>query len=184
MAKRLINAVESNEGKRKTYAFVMDKYKKAMESGFYGEAELIVYAFLEDRLRSFLYYSGALDHWNSKNINEDMASIYGEVTCIYDITAKLEIINKVIDLNSVMQEFGDNDYANYLINKYRAAIDISEVDKLLTKINKWREYRNEVVHALLNKDLDHLHQTYRVHVEEGYKLARQLDNYVGALKRS
>ena len=45
-------------------------YNDAMNNGFYGEAELIVYAFLEDRLRAFLYYCDTINTKNSNNINE------------------------------------------------------------------------------------------------------------------
>lgn len=184
MSNARIKPVTSNKNKRRTYALIMEKYKNAMENGYYGEAELIVYAYLEDRLRSFIYYSDGLDHWNSRKINENMISIYGNDKYVEDISAKLDVINKVIDLNKLKKKYSGNDYADYLIKIYSVAFDSGKVKKLIGKINNWRKYRNEVVHALLNKDLDDMHCTFKNHVEEGYLLARELDNYVGMLKRS
>lgn len=54
MKEPLIKRVDDNTSKGKTYSALLRKYKEAMENGFYGEAELVVYAFLEDRLRPFL----------------------------------------------------------------------------------------------------------------------------------
>ena len=184
MSERRIKPVKSNEDKRKTYAAIMGKYKHAIESGFLGEAELIVYAYLEDRLRSFIYYSDGLDRWNSNDINENMARIYGNKNDIKDISSKIDIIKKAINVKRLRDSFPDDDYAQSLINIYSIAFDSVEMNKLIKSIDKWREYRNEIVHALLNKDLDDLHVTYKTHVEEGYILARKLDNIVNSLKRT
>lgn len=55
MANRNIKSVESNQEKRNTYSKLMGKYKSVIENGFYGEAELIVYAYMKDGLRCVLY---------------------------------------------------------------------------------------------------------------------------------
>ena len=89
-----IKPVENNKSKGKTYTALIHNYNSAMANGYYGEAELIVYAFLEDRLRSFLYYSNALDSRNSRTINDDMQSICGRVDSINNITTKMDIIRK------------------------------------------------------------------------------------------
>lgn len=184
MKRRNIKPVESNKQKRNTYAFIMEQYKKAVENGFYGEAELIVYAYLEDRLRSFLYYSDALNTRNSNNINENMISIYGSEKSIKDISAKIEVIKKAINITRLKRDFSDNEYAAHLIKVYQVSLDTKELRVLLNKIDKWRDYRNEVVHALLNKDIDDLHLTFKSHVEEGFLLARRIDNAVNQLKRA
>ena len=67
-----------------------------MANGYYGEAELIVYAFLEDRLRSFLYYSKALDSRNSRTINDDMQSICGRVDSINTTTFEERSIDLIL----------------------------------------------------------------------------------------
>ena len=56
-------------------------------------------------------------------------------------------------------------------------------DKLsIKKISQWTRYRDEHIHGMFNKDLDELRAGYRSHVEQGYKLAREFDKYVGRIK--
>ena len=50
--------MNDNADKATTYRELMSKYKNAVKSECYFEAMLITYAFLEDRLRSYLYYIG------------------------------------------------------------------------------------------------------------------------------
>ena len=82
----LIKRVENNKNKGKTYSELIRKYNDAISNEFYGEAELIVYAFLEDRLRSFIYYSDLIDSFNSNRINENAEGIYGKDLDIKDIS--------------------------------------------------------------------------------------------------
>ena len=51
MDKPKIERVKNGKNKGKTYSELISKYNDAIKNGFYGEAELIVYAYLEDRLR-------------------------------------------------------------------------------------------------------------------------------------
>lgn len=52
MKEPLIKRAVTNQSKGKTYTKLLGKYKAAMENGYYGEAELTVYAYMEDRLRA------------------------------------------------------------------------------------------------------------------------------------
>ena len=92
MSKPKIKPVEDNKSKSKTYAALMSNYKKAIEEEYYGEAELIVYAYMEDQLKAFLYYSHALDARNGQTINDKMASIHGQRVSVDNISAKIDII--------------------------------------------------------------------------------------------
>ena len=47
MSKPLIKPVTDNKDKKNTYSIYIDMYNSSMENGYYGEAELIVYAFIE-----------------------------------------------------------------------------------------------------------------------------------------
>lgn len=64
-----IEIVKDNKDKQLTYQKQMGRYKKALDNKFYFEAMLIVYAMLEDRLHSFLYYIGAFRNANDRNLN-------------------------------------------------------------------------------------------------------------------
>lgn len=55
-----IASVDNNYDKQMTYREQLGKYKVAMEHAFYFEALLIVYAMMEDRLRSFF-----VSHWRT-----------------------------------------------------------------------------------------------------------------------
>ena len=181
MAQKRIRPVENNKHKGKTYAILLQKYNDAMNNGFYGEAELIVYAFLEDRLRAFLYYCDTINTKNSNNINEIAERIYGREANIKNISTKTDVILKILK-SCNNPEFSDDDYMCHLRKVFKYSINITEMKKQISKINKWCEYRNEVVHALFNKDLEDLRSGYKNHVEEGYLLARYIDQVVLKIK--
>ena len=183
MGKPRIKPVEDNYKKGNTYARLIEQYNLALEGGFYGEAELIVYAFLEDRLRSFLYYSNGLDHWNSAYINENMQKVYGGELRIFDIGCKLTVIEAALKI-AESGEANVDDYYMFLRTVYHASIDVNEFKKNIKQIRKWCDYRNEVVHAMFNKDLDVLRKGFKEHVETGFQYARIVDAQVRKLKNS
>ena len=175
-----IKRVGNNRNKGKTYAALMHNYKVAMENGYYGEAELIVYAFIEDRLRSFLYYSGLLEPYNSTHINDYGTVIYGQDACINNISVKIDIIKKAFKACSDSNL--KNDFIKELKRNYRVSVNIPEFRGKLNKVSKWCEYRNEIVHGIFNKDLESLRSGYQSHVEDGYQLGRYIDQQVQKLK--
>lgn len=178
-----IKPVDSNKNKGKTYSALLSKYNEAMKNGFYGEAELIVYAFLEDRLRSFIYYSDFLDSRNSNNINENAQQLYGSELNINNITDKIKLIQKAIAVcNKKSSEL--NDFELSIKRAYNSSLKVGELRSKLNKIDKWRKYRNEIAHAMFNKDLKALRAGYKDHVEEGFELARYIDISVSMLKNS
>ena len=65
---------------------------------------------------------------------------------------------------------------------FEYSIDYEELLKNITEIKKWCEYRNEVVHAMFNKDIEELRAGYKEHVEHGYKLGRFIDDQVKKIK--
>lgn len=178
-----IKRVESNKSKGKTYSALLRKYKEAIENGYYGEAELIVYAFLEDRLRSFIYYSDLLDNLNSNKTNENAQSIYGGELDIKNISSKISLIRKALNTCDMKVETMSS-FEKDLRKRYKASVNRRELKRNLKRIEKWCGYRNEIVHASFNKDLDALRQGYKQHVEEGMELARYVDGQVKSLKKA
>lgn len=178
-----IKRVETNKGKGKTYTKLFDKYNLAIENEYYGEAEIIVYAYMEDRLRSFLYYSNLLDNRNSNKINENGIALYGKELDIKNISCKIKIIQTTLDV--CKRNYSDlSCFEKDLKRSYVATIKVGEMKSLLKNVLKWCDYRNEIVHGLFNKDLDDLRSGYKQHVEEGYTMARKIDSYVESLKRA
>ena len=53
----------------------------------------------------------------------------------------------------------------------------------LHDISEWCNYRNEVIHALLNKNIESLNEELAEQAMEGMKLARYLDAQIAALKK-
>ena len=183
MNKPLIRRAKDNKSKGKTYAVLIRRYNEAIEKGFYGEAELLVYALLEDRLRSFIYYSDLLDNYNNSKINENAETINGGPLDIKDISRKICIIKRAI-ASSTKKASEMKAFEKSLRKRYAASIKIGELKKNLNHIEKWCKYRNEIVHALFNKDLVDLHKGYKQHVQSGMELARYVDNQVKALKKA
>ena len=64
-----IAAVKDNTEKQEAYRKQLGRYRRALNNEFYFEAMLIVYAMIEDRLRSFLYYIGALRKADDPKLN-------------------------------------------------------------------------------------------------------------------
>ena len=185
MKKPLIKRVDDNKSKGKTYSALIRKYNEAIESGFYGEAELVVYAFLEDRLRSFIYYSDLLDNINSNKLNEKAAIINGGVLDmdIKNISSKIQIIQYALKTCS-MKADEMTPFEKNLEKRYKSSVKVGEMQKTLKHIDKWCKYRNEVIHALFNKDLGDVRKGYEQHVKEGMKLARCVDDQVKSLKNA
>ena len=65
-----------------------------------------------------------------------------------------------------------------------SSIKIAEMKTALNQIEKWCKYRNEIVHAMFNKDLGDLRWGYEQHVKDGMKLARYIDSQVQSLKNA
>ena len=183
MGKPLIKRVDDNQEKSKTYSVLISKYNEALKNGFYGEAELLVYAFLEDRLRAFIYYSNLLSSFNSNNVNENGEIIYGNKLDIKNISNKITIVENAI--NSTSKKTCDMDpFEKDLKKIYTASIKAGEMKNRLNLIKKWCKYRNEIVHALFNKNLKDLRKGYEMHVKDGMELARYIDAQVKALKKA
>ena len=54
--------------------------------------------------------------------------------------------------------------------------------QVLDDIDQWKGYRNEVVHAMMNKNILQLEETMHPYAVEGMKLARELDTIEREIK--
>ena len=196
MADRKIAPVKDNDDKARTYQENMKKYTRAIKIECYFEAILISYAMMEDRLRSYLYYLGCLrsrssHKFDNKKISADIKDIIATYTdddvCnlgITSITGKIRIVKSI-------QKWFEQGYPNPQESDYleelASCIDINgDPDEMLTilaAIEEWCKYRNEVIHSLLNKNLDSLYTKLPQKAEEGIVLARAIDKHVGRIKR-
>lgn len=194
MPKRIIQPVKDNTDKKLTYAHQMRRYKLAMEHTFYFEAMMIVYGMLEDRLRSFLYHAGALANRNASKINfgktkteiKNIVTWYDpkkNVLGISNISGKIKIVRSMVLWAAYTENCPkDNKYLRTLKNQLEG-IDLSALEEMLEQIEHWCMYRNEVIHALMNKNLESLHAELKTKVELGMVYARFLDNTVKTFKK-
>ena len=153
-----IESVQNNYEKYLIYRDQMGRYKRAVRGGFYFEALLIDYAMLEDRLLAFLYHIGAVDDryvsikitGRTKNY---LKQIYGDSPIsLTTINGKLNLIRAVLRWAETDEEIAPNQrYQSTLKKQCREQLDLSGFLTKLDEIDKWKEYRNEVIHALMNK---------------------------------
>ena len=192
--KRKIKPVNDNADKAMTYKELMSRYKRSLKSECYFEAMLITYAFLEDRLRSYLYYIGVFrmkasykfDNQKVKPYIKAIVEKYSENTklSVSSISAKMNIVR------SVQLWYKDgccNDDNCLYLSELAECIDVcGDADEMLdtlTGISEWCKYRNEVVHAVLNKNLNSLYSELSEKVEDGMALGRIIDKQISAMKR-
>ena len=195
--KKLIKAVNDRNDKKETYRQQMGKYKRAMSNGFYFEAMLITYAMIEDRMRSFLYYIGAFRREDDPNLNVSITkpllrNLYygseenakGKKLDINQISSKEHMIRVTLEWVAVQEGMPEEPYLAVLKKVYEGCLDIGGLLETLDDIAMWRKYRNEVIHGLLNKNLDSLNEELQEKVELGMQYARFIDAQVKALKKN
>ena len=185
-----IESIQNNYEKYLTYRAQMGRYKKAIAGGFYFEALLIDYAMLEDRLLAFLYHIGAIDdRYVSIKITgrtkKYLKQIYGEGTMsLSTISGKIKLIRAVLKWAEADEEIAaDQRYQSTLKKQCREQLIISDFLVKLDEINNWKDYRNEVIHALMNKNPESLREQIEQKAEEGLYLARYIDNQIAKIKK-
>lgn len=192
--KRLITPVADTVDKQRTYREQMGKYSQAMRYGFYLQAVMIDYAMMEDRLRSMLYHMGFLSNRIAPNIwkktrpyLEQMVETYtpdGKPVKlgIKNISGKIELVRCVM-LWARDEGAANDDKFLATLKRQCKRTNIGAVLSTLESITAWCGYRNEVVHALMNKNLDSLDAELQQRAEEGMDLARALDGEIKKLKK-
>ena len=193
---RRIKPVSDNTDKQNSYREYLRRYNKAMQEGFYLEAILIDYAIIEDRLRSFIYHLGLLntkdsykaDGTKAKKCLKGIISDYklngeNDHFNINSITGKIKIIRCTL-LWAEQESFNSDDrYLKILRDQYDRYLDVDGLLDTLSEIDDWRDYRNEVIHSLFNKNTYSLNEEISVQAERGMQLARFVDNQVKCLKK-
>lgn len=197
MVNQRIMPVENNSDKALTYAQQKGRYKQAMKMGFYFEAMVIDYALMEDRLKSFLYHAGVLESRTSYKIdcNKQNKKVLKQIYCDYlkkdnvnlpnisNISGKRGIISAIISWASTTTDALENSYFKALKDQCES-LDIQEMKNVFEEIKIWCQYRDEIIHALMHKNLVSLNSELADKAEEGMLLANRLDTFVREIKRS
>ena len=193
MTQRKIKPVSDNLEKQQTYAKNMARYNSAMSQGFYFEALVIDYAMIEDRLRSMLYHMAMLKDrkqiklWNqTKDKLYVMATFNGTGKPRYSATTlsgKLAIVREaILWATGVTEGYGNDRYLTAL----KLQIESLDADALLQTMDaivQWKDYRNEIIHSLLNKNVDSIVEKAAEVALQGMQLARELDAHERLMKK-
>ena len=194
MANIRIKPVENNVEKQRVYRNQMEKYNRAMQFEFYYEAIMIDYAMIEDRLRSMLYHMGFLANRRATGIWKRNRPILLNMVTRYKredenlslginaLNGKIKIIRSVFCwANQTEHDYKGNRYLTALKSQIEST-DVGLLLETLDQIDAWKSTRNEIVHALMNKNIDALEDRLKPIAEEGMCLARVLDGQVKILK--
>ena len=193
---RLINPATDNQDKKLTYSHNLKRYNKAMRDGFYFEAILISYAMMEDRLRSFLYHMGLFrtrdsHEANVKKAKHNLREIIREYKrtkendniTVNTITGKMKIIRCTMRWAEAGNAHLEDNYLKALRTQYDKYLDTEAILQTLSEIEKWCKYRNEIIHSLMNKNIESAYKDAEFQAAEGMRLCRELDSYVKYIKK-
>ncbi len=186
MANIQIRQAKNNTDRQNTYKQQLGRYTKAMKYGFYFEAMLIAYSMLEDRLKSFLYYCGFFDNRNtlkiSKKIKVDIKVILfddepSKWPSLNNISTKIAYIKALLIWANTVQGETIQDNAIYCnLKGTLESVDIGAMLVSLDSLTEWIKYRNEIMHASMNKNVDSLYENLNVKVADAMEIARFIDS--------
>lgn len=196
MSKPQIARVSDNKDKQRTYAYWKSRYRLAMKYQFYFEAMMIDYALLEDRLTSILYHSGVMPNRQTlkmsarttKDVLRQIITNYGdfrenESVKLSQISGKIRVISAILNwVENVQGGYENNKYLVALKSQYES-VDIASMGVTLHDISDWCVYRNEVVHAALNKNLESISEELATKANEGFRFANILDSQERLIKK-
>lgn len=190
----LIQQVTDNKEKGESYRENFKRYNKAKASSFYFECLWILYAMIEDRTSAFLYYIGFTSEskrssvTGTKRIKKEIREIlkieqpnakyqfntlHGKFTRIKEIIAWCKEENKT-----------SSDYKKTLVKVLHPIANSTDFENVLNYLeSEWREKRNQLTHALFNKNSDAALNELQLLVENGYVAIRQVDAIVRTIKK-
>ena len=185
--KQIIAPVADNEDKARTYRELMSRFNKAVKEEFFFEALLIDYAMVEDRLLSFLYHCGIQNNRNDIKISKKGRAFLREILpeknqyLIKDLGRKIEIISAILKWECELDHTPEDKYRKALKSQCES-LDVLGFQETIALISTWKDYRNEVIHAALNKNLKCMWKDMAERVDEGMRLARFVDSQVKIVK--
>lgn len=188
MANRMIKAAENNMSKHLTYQELNKRKMDAYSNGNYMESIQYAYAMIEDRLLSILHHIYI--------INRNIYPYKFEESVAVELTKMLypnkenkvanprfENINtKITIIQKIYNYKGENLIIKKIQNHLEATLDMNKFKKDISKLKKWKNFRNEFTHAIYNKDINDVIMKEKEQASIGIELSESLDNYTELLK--
>lgn len=191
----MIERAKTTSEKGFNYSENIRRLNKAVREEFYYEALLIDGALIEDRLHSFLYhlgvFAGRTDRTACRAAKAQLRVIRNRYVGKPDDGLRVSMISDKIELvRSTLLWFEDLDcapdddpYLHALWTQYASRIDDpDDFLDVLSRIDTWRNYRNEIAHGLLNKNMTVVNEVLEGQCREGEALFRAVDAYVSRVK--
>jgi len=200
----VMDNIKTGKERQKAYQTEYQRYKIAMKYEFYLEAVAICYAVIEDRLTSFLHHAGIVTRTNENlcvnkkvypYIRRLMKKDDNYNVKIKDISVKIELVRILLNLTEERaKEIDELVYEHIKSIKRKGAVAKSgymmdlyckvqnvhrqEVLETLNTLDNWRDDRNKLIHALLNKTASSALEAKKNCAENGYPISRSLDDYL------
>ena len=196
-----MQTVKTGKEKQIVYAYEYRRLSKALSEEFYIEAVSIDYAVIEDRLVAFLHHAGIVSRTNDKLSINGSVSLFihkildkqmTEPIRIKNISVKMDVIEELLHLseekaieidneikemtNSKGKRLAQNGYMAALQKKISHTLDKNAVEEILSKLDPWRNERNQLIHGLLNKTVYSSIEAQKACAEQGQGLSRMLDD--------
>lgn len=190
-----IQKVANNKEKGVSYTENFKRYNKAKASEFYLECLWVLYAMIEDRTSSFLYYIGFTSE-EKRSSATGTQKIKREIRDIFEmdqpnakykfdtLSGKLMRIKELLAWCKVDHQLLSG-YQQALVKVLQPVADSAEFGNALNYLeSEWRDKRNQLTHSLFNKNPDAVFAELLPLVENGYVAARQLDAQVREIKKA
>lgn len=187
-----ITPVEDNFEKGMSYKANIRKYNLAIKKGFYFEAMWIVYALLEDRTSALLYYLGCIDGekrnaaTRTKKIKKQLREVFNmDENDKYRFDTFSGKCTRITELCTFAKAGGINmsPYKTDLVKAVEKISSFDFIDELDYLNNEWRNKRNELIHALLNKNDQAVYLEMEHITKMGFEGFRIIDNAVQKIKK-
>ena len=200
----IMENIKTGKERQEAYKTEYQRYKIAMKYKFYLEAVAICYAANEDRLTAFLHHAGIVTRTNENLCINSKVYPYirrllnkdenGNVK-VKDISVKMAIVQELLTMTEERAQEIDESVSEYIKGIKRKGsvarsgymtdlfhkvqkVHREEVLDTLTKLDSWRDERNKLIHALLNKTVSSAIDTKKNCADNGYKISRNLDDHL------
>ncbi len=145
-------------------------------------------------MAAILYYAGVLQNRKELKIskstklfvNEIYKEQYGENATIQlkRITGKMDLISSIIKWEMNVQQIDEKEVYYYELKSIFEDIDVGGMLDIMDELRGWLAYRNEVIHASMNKNIEDLYENLPGTVEKGMEYVRFIDSQVKIMKKS